>query len=84
MPTFYTSRICALLHCDKPNPLQPLPFNRRRHAFFAHAHLARRLRLLAFHSSGNAEDMWTSEGTGARRAKSPLLVSRCCVSKWLR
>ncbi|KAG2437450.1 hypothetical protein HXX76_006100 [Chlamydomonas incerta] len=32
-----------------------------------------RLRLLAFHSSGNAEDMWTSEGTGARRAKSPLL-----------
>eukprot|EP00198_Chlamydomonas_reinhardtii_P005211 XP_001694547.1 predicted protein [Chlamydomonas reinhardtii] len=32
-----------------------------------------RMRVLAFHSSGNAEDMWTSEGTGARRAKSPLL-----------
>ena len=30
---------------------------------------------ICFHSSGNAEDMFTSEGTGVRRAPSPLLVS---------
>ncbi|KAF6253165.1 Alpha/Beta hydrolase protein [Scenedesmus sp. NREL 46B-D3] len=29
--------------------------------------------VLCFHSSGNAEDMFTSEGTGSRRAPSPLL-----------
>jgi hypothetical protein len=33
-----------------------------------------RLRLLAFHSAGNTEDMWSSEGTGSRRSPSPLLV----------
>ncbi|GLC55787.1 hypothetical protein PLESTB_001028800 [Pleodorina starrii] len=32
-----------------------------------------RARILAFHSAGNAEDMWTSEGTGPRRSPSPLL-----------
>ncbi|KXZ41714.1 hypothetical protein GPECTOR_309g844 [Gonium pectorale] len=32
-----------------------------------------RLRVLAFHSAGNAEDMYSSEGTGARRSPSPLL-----------
>ncbi|PNH10334.1 Linear gramicidin dehydrogenase LgrE [Tetrabaena socialis] len=32
-----------------------------------------RMRVLAFHSAGSAEDMWTSEGTGARRSPSPLL-----------
>ncbi|EFJ44187.1 hypothetical protein VOLCADRAFT_118842 [Volvox carteri f. nagariensis] len=32
-----------------------------------------RMRILAFHSAGNAEDMWTSEGTGVRRSPSPLL-----------
>ncbi len=34
----------------------------------------RRLRVVALHSAGNSEDMWTAEGTGARRAPSPLLV----------
>lgn len=34
-----------------------------------------RLRVICFPSAGNAEDMYTSEGTGARRAVSPLLVS---------
>ncbi|KAF8058893.1 zinc finger CCCH domain-containing protein 24 [Scenedesmus sp. PABB004] len=29
--------------------------------------------VIAFHCAGCAEDMWTSEGTGARRAPSPLL-----------
>ncbi|GAX80583.1 hypothetical protein CEUSTIGMA_g8020.t1 [Chlamydomonas eustigma] len=32
-----------------------------------------RLRVICFHSAGNAEDMFSSEGTGARRAPSPLL-----------
>ncbi|GIL69908.1 hypothetical protein Vretifemale_675, partial [Volvox reticuliferus] len=32
-----------------------------------------KLRILAFHSAGNAEDMWTSEGTGVRRSPSQLL-----------
>lgn len=32
-----------------------------------------RLRVLCFPSSGNAEDMYTSEGSGTRRAPSPLL-----------
>ncbi|MEW5298136.1 MAG: hypothetical protein WDW36_001289 [Sanguina aurantia] len=32
-----------------------------------------RLRVICFPSAGNAEDMYTSEGTGARRAASPLL-----------
>ncbi|KAG2490101.1 hypothetical protein HYH03_011407 [Edaphochlamys debaryana] len=40
-----------------------------------------RLRVIAFHSAGNAEDMFTSEGTGARRSPSPLLdwCRRCGV-----
>ena len=33
-----------------------------------------RLRVLCFPNAGNAEDMYTSEGTGVRRAPSPLLV----------
>ena len=33
-----------------------------------------RARVLCFANAGNAEDMWTSEGTGPRRAPSPLLV----------
>ena len=33
------------------------------------------MRVLCFHNAGNAEDMYTSEGTGARRSPSPLLVS---------
>ena len=32
-------------------------------------------RVLCFPNAGSAEDMYTSEGTGARRAASPLLVS---------
>ncbi|KAL4451499.1 hypothetical protein ABPG75_007161 [Micractinium tetrahymenae] len=32
-----------------------------------------RLRILCFPNAGNAEDMYTSEGTGVRRAPSPLL-----------
>lgn len=32
------------------------------------------LRIICFHSAGNAQDMFTSEGTGTRRAPSPLLV----------
>lgn len=35
---------------------------------------AHRLRILCFPNAGNAEDMYTSEGTGVRRAPSPLLV----------
>jgi len=35
---------------------------------------APRLRILCFPNAGNAEDMYTSEGTGIRRASSPLLV----------
>ena len=31
--------------------------------------------MLCFPSAGSAEDMFTSEGTGARKAPSPLLVS---------
>lgn len=31
------------------------------------------LRVLCFTNAGNAEDLFTSEGTGARRAPSPLL-----------
>ena len=34
-----------------------------------------RLRILCFPNAGNAEDMYTSEGTGVRRAASPLLVT---------
>ena len=34
-----------------------------------------RRRVLCFPNAGSAEDMYTSEGTGARRAASPLLVS---------
>jgi surfactin synthase thioesterase subunit len=34
------------------------------------------LRVLCFANAGNAEDMYTNEGTGPRRAPSPLLVSR--------
>lgn len=33
-----------------------------------------RLRVLCFCNAGSAEDMFTSEGSGARRAVSPLLV----------
>ena len=33
-----------------------------------------RARVLCFANAGNAEDMYTSEGTGPRRAPSPLLV----------
>ena len=33
------------------------------------------MRVLCFHNAGSAEDMYTSEGTGARRSPSPLLVS---------
>lgn len=36
-----------------------------------------RLRVLCFHNAGNAEDMFTSEGTGVRRIASPLLVGAC-------
>ena len=32
------------------------------------------LRILCFPNAGNAEDMYTSEGTGVRRAPNPLLV----------
>lgn len=35
---------------------------------------APKLRILCFPNAGNAEDMYTSEGTGPRRAPSPLLV----------
>ncbi|KAG1660251.1 hypothetical protein FOA52_007648 [Chlamydomonas sp. UWO 241] len=38
--------------------------------------------LLCFHAAGCAEDMFTSEGTGARRAPSPLLA--WCASKRVR
>lgn len=31
------------------------------------------VRVLCFHNAGNSEDMYTSEGTGVRRAPSPLL-----------
>lgn len=34
-----------------------------------------RVRVLCFHNAGSAEDMFTSEGTGARQSPSPLLVS---------
>lgn len=34
-----------------------------------------RLRVLCFPNAGNAEDMYTNEGTGVRRTPSPLLVS---------
>uniref|UniRef100_A0A383VJE5 Thioesterase domain-containing protein n=1 Tax=Tetradesmus obliquus TaxID=3088 RepID=A0A383VJE5_TETOB len=37
--------------------------------------------VLCFHSSGNAEDMFTSEGTGSRRAPSPLL-ELCRAQRW--
>ncbi|EFN56085.1 hypothetical protein CHLNCDRAFT_145600 [Chlorella variabilis] len=37
------------------------------------ATFARWLRILCFPNAGNAEDMYTSEGTGVRRAPSPLL-----------
>ena len=36
--------------------------------------IACRLRVLCFHNAGSAEDMFTSEGTGARKTASPLLV----------
>lgn len=36
---------------------------------------APRWRVLCFPNAGNAEDMYTNEGTGVRRAPSPLLVS---------
>ena len=34
-----------------------------------------RWRVVCFPNAGNAEDMYTSEGTGARKVSSPLLVS---------
>lgn len=40
-----------------------------------HATHACRVRVLCFHNAGSAEDMYTSEGTGARRSPNPLLVS---------
>lgn len=46
-------------------------------AFSRTACAAPRLRVLCFPNAGNAEDMYTSEGTGVRRAPSPLLVSQC-------
>lgn len=36
-----------------------------------------RFRVVCFANAGNAEDMYTSEGTGVRRAPSPLLVGFC-------
>ena len=33
-----------------------------------------RMRVACFHNAGSAEDMFTSEGTGIRKAASPLLV----------
>jgi hypothetical protein len=33
-----------------------------------------RMRVVCFHNAGSAEDMFTSEGTGVRKAASPLLV----------
>ena len=33
-----------------------------------------RMRVACFHNAGSAEDMFTSEGTGVRKAASPLLV----------
>jgi len=33
-----------------------------------------KLRVLCFPNAGNAEDMFTNEGTGVRKALSPLLV----------
>lgn len=45
-----------------------------------------RLRLLCFHNAGSSEDMFSSEGSGIRKAQSPLLVSHCpsnkTVSRW--
>ena len=38
-------------------------------------HFCGRWRVLCFPSAGSAEDMFTSEGTGSRKAPSPLLVS---------
>eukprot|EP00878_Enallax_costatus_P041452 GHUV01048236.1.p1 GENE.GHUV01048236.1~~GHUV01048236.1.p1 ORF type:complete len:409 (+),score=120.29 GHUV01048236.1:169-1395(+) len=37
--------------------------------------------IVCFHNSGNAEDMYTSEGTGTRRAGSPLL-ELCRAQGW--
>lgn len=54
----------ALPHPPLVPPLNSLP----------HAHPACRLRVLCFTSAGCAEDMFTSEGTGPRRAPSALLV----------
>ena len=36
---------------------------------------APKVRVLCFTNAGNAEDLYTNEGTGPRRAPSPLLVS---------
>lgn len=33
-----------------------------------------RMRVVCFHNAGSAEDMFTSDGTGVRKAASPLLV----------
>ena len=38
------------------------------------------VRVVCFHNAGNAEDMYTSEGTGIRKAASPLLVCCCYVA----
>ena len=40
-----------------------------------------RWRVLCFPNAGNSEDMFTSEGTGARRASNPLLVTLPCFHK---
>jgi hypothetical protein len=38
--------------------------------------------VLCFPNAGNAEDMYTSEGTGVRRAPSPLLVRADGEAAW--
>ena len=43
--------------------------------------MACRLRVLCFPNAGNAEDMYTSEGTGPRRAPSPLLVRGAALGR---
>ena len=51
-----------------------------RPLFHAMTLLLGRMRVLCFSNAGSAEDMYTNEGTGPRRAPSPLLVRPC--SAW--
>ena len=71
-PGWHKSAAAAsmLLLLDSP-PSPPLSLSRLPCA--AGIDMSCRLRVLCFPNAGNAEDMYTSEGTGARRAPSPLL-----------